>query len=713
KSVLAKQIAGTNHFSALQTIMNGLSESAKESGMSFTDYAAALEKCDGTAQNMANTMIDNLAGDMTILDSSIDGVKIALSEKLNPIMRDLVQYITEKMPEIQESSEKAFDVVVVIAEWCKKNMPEIKKVASDILPIITGIGSGIAGWAVSSKIAVTVKKLFDVVKAGEVVTRLLNTTMLANPAVAVTTAIVALTGAIVAYNLAQKDEISIAERVNEKYKDQIEKAEDVKRKIDDLKNSFYDSADAIDYEFDRTKDLWRELHNLAGESGEVDNANRKRAEYIMKELNEALGTEYSMTGNQIENYQNLSKEIDNVIEKKQAEALLDAYLANSAEIAKTKAEAYDNYIEARKKADTTKTAMDEAENDFNMINSTGMTAEEIVDYHEKYGSLSVMSEDEYRKYQENGKWNTTRGRFTREQLNSANAYLTAKAENEKENDFVKSAKESYEEASDYQRRANEARAEIEDGHYNIEKTLYTDKRTALDDKNATEDEKITAYKEKIEKLKYGAEIAIDTGNQTDVDGFLQELSSAFDEGQIAGLSPRHLATPDFVAALKKIADNKYDLSEFTVFGKDSGIDITEFLGKDYSKILSEQINSEKIKKGENGYNVDDFLEWAAKSETKIAKEAWDDIAVYIQNQIKTNDGYDITPILKTIKEAGVDIKEAFDDDYMGIIQKQIDEGLDPTELINWFVDTDKEAAESFKKNYKELSQDMLDEGFDP
>ena len=179
---LAKVIAGTNHYSSLQTIMKGLSDSAKESGMSFTDYSAALEECDGTAQGMATTMIDNLAGDMTILDSSIDGVKIALSEKLNPIMRDLVQYITEKMPEIQKSSEKALDTVVVIAEWCKKHMPEIKETAKDLIPYIIGIGSGFAGWNVATKVTSVINKLFGVVKSGNVYMKLLNAVMSANPA---------------------------------------------------------------------------------------------------------------------------------------------------------------------------------------------------------------------------------------------------------------------------------------------------------------------------------------------------------------------------------------------------------------------------------------------------------------------------------------------------------------------------------------------------
>lgn len=55
---LAKTIAGTNQFSALQTIMSGLSDEAIASGMSFSDYSEALQNCDGTASDMAATMQD-------------------------------------------------------------------------------------------------------------------------------------------------------------------------------------------------------------------------------------------------------------------------------------------------------------------------------------------------------------------------------------------------------------------------------------------------------------------------------------------------------------------------------------------------------------------------------------------------------------------------------------------------------------------------------
>lgn len=71
--------------------------------------------------------------------------------------------------------------------------------------------------------------------------------------------------------------------------------------------------------------LTDELLNLADANGKVEDADRTRVEFILGELNNALGTEYSLTGNVISQYWALKESIYDVIEAKRANALLDAY----------------------------------------------------------------------------------------------------------------------------------------------------------------------------------------------------------------------------------------------------------------------------------------------------------------------------------------------------------------------------------------------------
>lgn len=104
----------------------------------------------------------------------------------------------------------------------------------------------------------------------------------------------------------------------------LSRTKDAKDAWDDVDKSFKDSADTISGQTQKTYDLWNELQTLTTETGKVKEADAKRAEYILGELNNALGTEYEMTGNQILKYQEMREEIDKLIQAKQAESLLAA-----------------------------------------------------------------------------------------------------------------------------------------------------------------------------------------------------------------------------------------------------------------------------------------------------------------------------------------------------------------------------------------------------
>jgi len=100
---LGKIIAGTNQYSKFQTIMLGVSDAAKEGGMSFNDYAESLRNCDGAAEQMASTMQDNLKGDITILQSALEGLGIATEGVFDDAFRDAVQGATDAVGRLTES----------------------------------------------------------------------------------------------------------------------------------------------------------------------------------------------------------------------------------------------------------------------------------------------------------------------------------------------------------------------------------------------------------------------------------------------------------------------------------------------------------------------------------------------------------------------------------------------------------------------------------
>ena len=60
----------------------------------WDELGAAIEDSEGAAQQMADTQLDNLAGDITLLKSAFEGLKISVSDQLTPAFRGLVQGLT-------------------------------------------------------------------------------------------------------------------------------------------------------------------------------------------------------------------------------------------------------------------------------------------------------------------------------------------------------------------------------------------------------------------------------------------------------------------------------------------------------------------------------------------------------------------------------------------------------------------------------------------
>ena len=63
----------------------------------FDELGAAIADSAGAAEQMANTQLDNLMGDVTLFKSALEGVQIAIFEGVSPALRSIVQVGTEVM----------------------------------------------------------------------------------------------------------------------------------------------------------------------------------------------------------------------------------------------------------------------------------------------------------------------------------------------------------------------------------------------------------------------------------------------------------------------------------------------------------------------------------------------------------------------------------------------------------------------------------------
>lgn len=69
--------------------VNALLDTSAERWSELTEY---INDAEGAAGDMANTQLDNLAGDITLFKSALEGAQIVISDQLNPTLRNFVQF---------------------------------------------------------------------------------------------------------------------------------------------------------------------------------------------------------------------------------------------------------------------------------------------------------------------------------------------------------------------------------------------------------------------------------------------------------------------------------------------------------------------------------------------------------------------------------------------------------------------------------------------
>lgn len=130
----------------------------------------------------------------------------------------------------------------------------------------------------------------------------------------VVTIIAAVSGAVV----------SLAEHIrdNDPYYQRIQKVNELAAAHEELEAAVESQISASEAEYGHLTSLKRELDNLVDANGRVTKGYEARAQFIVKELNDALGTEIAMTDGVIEAYGELSASIDHLLVQKRADAVM-------------------------------------------------------------------------------------------------------------------------------------------------------------------------------------------------------------------------------------------------------------------------------------------------------------------------------------------------------------------------------------------------------
>lgn len=265
-----------------------------------------------------DTAADNI---LPRVEKSLDGILKLVNKGGKTILPRVIAEISAKLPDLIDTGA---EIALALGEGVVDNLDGILGAAEKVITrVVPKLAKGFA--AAVPKIAQScgkiIKELDGVAEMVGGVILTFKSLISGNWIGAGIGLIVTAIGGLRKASAAARDKIL---GVTEASRELEEKANDVAAALLSAKQSHNENAGAIDRETKETKDLWAELQTLTDETGHVDEANRDRADYIIGELNNALDTEYQMNDGIIGQYQQMQQEIDNLIEKRRVERLLES-----------------------------------------------------------------------------------------------------------------------------------------------------------------------------------------------------------------------------------------------------------------------------------------------------------------------------------------------------------------------------------------------------
>lgn len=153
----------------------------------FDELSGYISNCAGAAEQMAATMDDNLQGDLTIMQSALEGLGIAAYEKFQEPFREAVQEVTGYIGDLTSSmndGELSGSVEKISQGFSDLAASAIKFVGNNVIPMVVSGLEVVVDHAYELKnLIILIAAEFLALKAAAVLTPIVEGIMAANRAV--------------------------------------------------------------------------------------------------------------------------------------------------------------------------------------------------------------------------------------------------------------------------------------------------------------------------------------------------------------------------------------------------------------------------------------------------------------------------------------------------------------------------------------------------
>ena len=321
-----------------------LVEDIQAGKLEYQDFLDVLKTSTGTVTDTYEATQDGF-----------DKIKLAIQggkADLGNFVRDLA---TEYQDEIVGFINRAKDWLKKAIQWVIKNgdvIIETVKSIAKVLAILWATKKAAEFANVINGVITAIKGMASAAQAASSATSALSgsagiLSSLVSPGGAIVmgiAAIVAVTATVISLTKEHKQAVDVLTQAE---KESIEASHNMKAAYDEMEATRKNNMTTVNNEFAHYQSLIQEMDSLVGANGKVKEGYEDRVNFIINELNSALGMEMEMQDGIIQNYALERQAINQQLEAKKAELILQANEEAYAQAIQKKTEAATTYTKAQ------------------------------------------------------------------------------------------------------------------------------------------------------------------------------------------------------------------------------------------------------------------------------------------------------------------------------------------------------------------------------
>lgn len=287
----AETLAGQRAMAGFVSIMNS-------TDADFQKLTNNIENCSGAAQKMADIKMDNLNGQLTLMNSAADALKTTIGEAYNEELRALAKIATDILTGINDFlTEHPILLKAIIAITAEvgafllvyNGLIVAKKLYNTLKAL--GITLNIKSATAATSDAIAKRAQATATEGAAVAQTGLNAAMAANPIGLVLTAVAALTVGIIALVEVMKSEVDESEQLTAASQEQYDTLQSLQAEYDEVCSTMGETsyeAQSLKWKIEELNDEYERSKQTIADYNEAVEAANQRYDEAMKRHKETV-----------------------------------------------------------------------------------------------------------------------------------------------------------------------------------------------------------------------------------------------------------------------------------------------------------------------------------------------------------------------------------------------------------------------------------------